>query len=683
MSILVQALFPSRQTKLHLLARRLRSCLTVVSGAALLLAAMPGPGFTQAVPGTVKGGVKGAQDGAKALGEISKVLAKIKDDSGALKFAQLAKITETIGDVAPFIAILTVAFDLAGLGAEKPETKLLMGINNLDAKLTALNTRMSALFDIAAKRVTVAVRWSDIDAAVGDIATKEQEINTFLSMTSQLDYPEYEKDALNTVLLGAATKLAGLCKAADYQVIGSSTPLRTDVIESVAQGSFGNLDDIAAMGIYLSNNILRAKSAYSQLFFIAEYGRLQKGESDFGSTEVIAAKGLQHTMPFDALADACTRRTAEVMLKYGQTSEQHTQAEKFIESTGSWSKSPKEIVDLLAGEYKYLDWYALKYKPVFGFSNHVLSYSKGTYFRPRTESMKYNLVVSFSHKAKNYRPDLWDAGCGAIVRDLKFSAELLNVEDVENNRKPRYRAQFVSGSRSDLAEEVVGQEGLLDASGLDKADNFIAHECGDERQNVDALWMGDNDTIGPVEFYQSNAAMTKAQKGAVFVKGPEYSHFVVLRESDLYLDYDDFIKRKSQYFVQNVATGFYLGASQDEDVLISSNAPTWMFVPADDGYFYLRSTVTGKYAGVDHPAFTTLIGAFYVPDFKVYAASHGEEKAHHFQWHFDRQPGPDPVFKISNRARPGQYLSNQQPYPTLSPAMGDVSNTFTNWKLSY
>ncbi len=648
---------------------------------AVIAAGLPAPSFAQ-VPGTVKGGTKAAQDGTKAIGEISKVLAKFKDENGAQKFAQLAKITERIGDVAPFIAILTVAFDIAGLGAEKPEAKLLMGIKDIDAKLSALDARMALLFDNAVSRVNVEVKWSEIRDAVTAIRTKQQEIDRFARMTTDLDYPEYEKDDLSTILYDAANGLNMLCQTGDFKVAGGGKSLRTDVIESVAEGSYGNLDDIAAMGVYLTNQILNAKSAYKQLFFTAEYGRWQKGMSDFSSAAAIEAKSWEHVADFDALASACSTRTAEVMLQYGETTKQHKMVEDYLTAINGWSKTPKEIVDDLAGKYAYLDWYALKYNPVYGYANHLISYQPGTYFRPRTEKMTYNLVVGFSKKAQNFRPDLWQNGCGAIARDMQYQSDFLNQAAVAvGNTFPVFDGYFYSGARIGEKQTAIGWENQFLPSTLERADAFLKRECGDGRTNIDAFWIGRNGNIGDVELVESSPGQAAALKGIVFTKGKEYSHLAVLRDSDHYLDWDDYIKRKSQYFVQSVGNKLYLGASQDEDVLISSNAPTWMLVPADKGYFYLRSTVTGKYAGVDHPAFTTLIGAFYIDDFDRYAASYGAEKAHHFQWHFERQPGADPVFKISNRARPGQYLSTQRPYLTLAPAMGDVGDLHTNWLL--
>ncbi|CAJ0849811.1 hypothetical protein AMST5_00179 [freshwater sediment metagenome] len=633
------------------------------------------------VPGEVKKGTMKAQDITKVLGEISKSLGKLKDDNGNLYFAKLTQFTAAIGDFAPAITALTIAFDLAGYNTEKTEDKILKGVQTVNQKVDDLSAKLGILFDNSKADVSVEVDWALIKTNVAEITNKGKYVDTFSSMTQDIVFPTYDADQLNDSLGKAAEVLGNLCKGAARLDKTDKKPVNTDIIQNVATNSYGDIDQITATGVYLTYYILQARDTFQKLYVISENGRRANGTSQFSSDTAVLNKSVELTKDFADRADQCTKRTEEVARQNAEPAQQKRNIERRLASFFSASLTSDAVLKNLSDRYPYLDWFVLRYPGVYGSDKHYVTIGNNVVFFARVKPENPNFLIGFAEKGRNYRPDLWTDGCGNAAKNLKFNADLLNKDDVDNGHAAKFDTYFSSlGNESDRVQTTQG--GFNETSDLSKAQSFLNANCSNGVSAVDSFWIGENKGVSGYTFSETSLTPPAKSKGFLMLKGDKYTHIAILNDSDSYIDSDDYIKRYKSFFVQNLASQAFLGASQQQDILVSTNAPAWQFEPAADGYFYVRSTVTGKYIGYNNPAFTLSLGARYIPDFVQYAATYGASAPYSFQWRFERVDGDGNLFRISNRLKPYYFLSDERPWLELTQGMGELASAHAQWKLS-
>ena len=160
-----------------------------------------------------------------------------------------------------------------------------------------------------------------------------------------------------------------------------------------------------------------------------------------------------------------------------------------------------------------------------------------------------------------------------------------------------------------------------------------------------------------------------------------YREFVIDREGAVrpgsYTNQDDsdgYIAKTGNFAINNRLKETSLVTARDADAsLAGGQQQAWQFEPAGDGFFYIRSTVTGYYLGYHSPVLTTLIGMAFIDT----SPSGNLQTRQAFQWKVE--PLSNNFYQLSNRQAPSLLLNGDQPWLEIGPR--SASSLSQQWQL--
>lgn len=296
---------------------------------------------------------------------------------------QFKTIAGSIGDLAPYLGLISVIINFSQLGEESDTEIILKEFKKTNAKIDNLGAQLQNAVQALDTSIYVNTREGFIEDYRDQLDAAEDDMALFTTAGGAGAAPR-------KVLERDTSLFSNASKAAHNRCTGI-------FMEKAAEKYNGNLNELGALSIYLLQVIRKANLLEGQYHIV-------KGTLDNPSNltkDQIKAQAVQFQTIHETRAQQCATAVAAILAKYKRDRKQMESAVAFLKTTLGGDTTAESVVAALGRKYPYLDWVALKFeKPDYraeAESYYMLNSGRMTMV-PGGTAGKWSVVLGFYEK---------------------------------------------------------------------------------------------------------------------------------------------------------------------------------------------------------------------------------------------------------------------------------------------